>query len=368
MPKASTGTHESEFARGHAVKINNQSLTNGLLSATIILALFVVGRDFFVPLMFALLLWAILNAGVNFMVRHGLPSWAAWQIAAATIVIAIVFVGLVVADQAQALIAEAPEYAKRLQTMWNTNPFHTLLPAVNFHALTANDGVKSILGTAAASVGSTLMDLVLILIYVGFLLAEQGHIPEKIARLQKNHTEAEGEEVVRAIGHQVETYLGVCTLASLLMGIATYIILLLFGVDFAAFWALAMFIFCYIPTVGAVGVVLPALMALAQFGTLGLPLLIAVVLFSVHFFLASVLETVLLGRTLDLSPFAIIVSLTFWGLVWGVGGLFLAVPLTGAFAIICRHVEGLEWIAEILAGDHTVRKSRARLRLRFGTR
>ena len=94
-------------------------------------------------------------------------------------------------------------------------------------------------------------------------------------------------------------------------------------------------------------------------------LLIAVVLFAVHFLLTSVIETLLLGRTLDLSPFAIILSLTFWGLVWGVGGLFLAVPLTGALAIICRHLEGLEWFAELIAGSKPVRSRR---RLRFGTR
>jgi predicted PurR-regulated permease PerM len=162
----------------------------------------------------------------------------------------------------------------------------------------------------------------------------------------------------------VQTYLGVCTLASAIMAVITYALLKVMGVDFAGFWALAMFVLTYIPTVGAVGVVLPAAMALAQFGTFGPALIIAIVLFAVHFLLTSVIETLLLGRTLDLSPFAIIVSLTFWGLVWGVGGLFLAVPLTGAIAIICRHVEGLEWFGEVLAGSKPVR---ARRRLKFGS-
>jgi predicted PurR-regulated permease PerM len=238
------------------------------------------------------------------------------------------------------------------------------VPALDVKSLSQNEGVRGFLGAVAASIGNTLVDLVLVVIYVGFLLAEQGHIPEKIARLQKNNTEKEGEQVVRAIGHQVQTYLGVCTLASALMALCTYILLAVMGVDFAAFWALAMFILTYIPTVGAVGVVLPALMALAQFGSFGPAVLIAVVLFAIHFLLTSVIETVLLGRTLDLSPLAIIVSLTFWGLVWGVGGLFLAVPLTGAIAIICRHIDGLEWLAEVLSGSPHVRSRR---RLRFGT-
>ena len=50
------------------------------------------------------------------------------------------------------------------------------------------------------------------------------------------------------------------------------------------------------------------------------------------------------------NPLAIILSLTFWGLVWGIAGLFLAVPITGAFAIVCRHIDNLHWVAVALAG------------------
>jgi AI-2 transport protein TqsA len=348
------------------MKINNQNMTNWLISGAIVLALLIVGRDFFVPLVFALLLWAVINAIVSFLERQKLPPIMAWSAAAAMIILSLWFTALVLADQAAAVVDQAPALAQKVQTLLHTKlPFGNLIPALNAKALAANDSVRSYLGVVASSVGSTLVDLTLILIYVGFLLAEQGHIPEKIARLQKNQSEQEGEVVVRAIGHQVQTYLGVCTLASAVMAVITYALLAVMGVDFAAFWALAMFILTYIPTVGAIGVVLPGFMALAQFGTFGPALIIVIVLFAAHFLLTSVIETLLLGRTLDLSPFAIIVSLTFWGLVWGVGGLFLAVPLTGALAIICRHVEGLEWFGEVLSGSQPVRSRR---RLRFGTR
>ncbi len=56
----------------------------------------------------------------------------------------------------------------------------------------------------------------------------------------------------------------------------------------------------------------------------------------------NLVQPLLLGRSLDLSPLAIILTLTFWGLMWGVAGLFLAVPITAAFAIVCRHVAGLK--------------------------
>lgn len=349
-----------------SVKVNNQSLSNWLVIGAVLLGLLIVGRDFFVPLVFALLLWAVINAIVGVLERRNIPPLMAWAAAFALITISLLFAVMVLASETASVADQAPDLALKLQVLIRTKlGLGAFVPALDVKSLSQNDSVRGFLGTVAASIGSMLVDLVLVVIYVGFLLAEQGHIPEKIARLQKNSSEKEGEQVVRAIGRQVQTYLGVCTLASALMALCTYVLLEVMGVDFAAFWALAMFILTYIPTVGAVGVVLPALMALAQFGDFGPAVLIAVVLFAIHFLLTSVIETVLLGRTLDLSPLAIIISLTFWGLVWGVGGLFLAVPLTGAIAIICRHVEGLEWFAEVLSGSQHVR-SRRRLRFSAG--
>jgi predicted PurR-regulated permease PerM len=346
-----------------SVKINNQSLANWLIIAAVTLGLLVVGQEFFVPLVFALLLWAVINAIVSVLERRKIPPFMAWSAAFALILIALFLAALVLTSEAANVADEAPQLAQKLQTLIRVKlGLGDFVPVLNAKSLAQNDSVRGFLGTIATSIGNMLVDLILVAIYVGFLLAEQGHIPEKIARLQKNNSEKEGEQVVRAIGRQVQTYLGVCTLASALMAVCTYGLLAVMGVDFAAFWALAMFILTYIPTVGAVGVVLPALMALAQFGEFGPAILIAVVLSAIHFLLTSVIETVLLGRTLDLSPLAIIVSLTFWGLVWGVGGLFLAVPLTGAIAIVCRHVDGLEWFSEVLSGSEPVRSRR---RLRF---
>jgi len=348
------------------MKINSQDLNNWLVSGLAILILMAVGREFFVPLVFALLLWAVLNAIVGFLHHHHVPGWFAWVVAFLTIGLAILFFALVLIDEASSIIAEAPRYAGRLGQLWKAAlPAGMALPQPNFQNPLNDNSVTSFLGSAATSVGGVLVDLALVVIYVGFLIAEQDHLPEKIARLQKGESKAEGEQVVRAISHQVQAYLGVCTLASMVMAAVTYALLTFMGVDFAGFWAMAMFFLTYIPTIGGIGVALPALMALAQFGTIGPAIVIVVVLFATHFFLTSVVETMMLGRTLDLSPFAIILSLTFWGLIWGVGGLFLAVPLTGALGIVCRHVEGLEWVADLLAGSH---QTRARRKLRFGFR
>ena len=77
---------------------------------------------------------------------------------------------------------------------------------------------------------------------------------------------------------------------------------------------------------------------------------ILIIVAGAHFVLTDIVEPIALGHSLNLSPFVIILSLTFWGLTWGISGLFLAVPMTGAIGIACRHLEGLGWIADMIAG------------------
>ena len=82
-----------------------------------------------------------------------------------------------------------------------------------------------------------------------------GTCRRKLARLQNNHVaQDESEQVIHAIGQQIQSYIGVCTFLSVMMGAICYVVLILLGVDFAGFWALVMFLLTYIPTVGGIGV------------------------------------------------------------------------------------------------------------------
>ncbi len=345
------------------MRIDDRKLANSFIIGTVLLALLVYGQPLLVPLAFALLLWAILNALTDLLGRWRFPVWLAWPTAFAVIGAALYFVVLVLANEAAALAVQIPDYVAKLERIWVAQlPFTRQAPALNLETLLKQSDLPRMLGGIAASVTNALLELALVVIYVGFLLAEQRHLPAKLARLQSDPaTQDERERVIHAIGRQIRSYLGVCTFLSALMGAICYAVLSVFGVDFAGFWALVMFFLTYIPTVGGVGVILPTLMALAQFQSPGLALVILGILGMAHFLLTSVIEPITLGRSLNLSPFAIILSLTFWGLIWGISGLFLAVPMTGAIAIACRHFEGLGWAAEIIAGPPPPRRHRWRL-------
>jgi predicted PurR-regulated permease PerM len=332
-----------------------------LVSAAIILAALVIGRPLLAPLAFAVLIWAILNALADMLERLRLPRALAWASSLLLIAAALYLVARILGNEADAVAAQAPVYFARLERLAESvlTSLH-LARGAAFHEIFNASNVAGMVGKVATSAGSLLLTLAMVIIYVGFLLAEQPHLPGKLAQLQKDETRRdEAGQVIHAVARQVQAYLGVCTFLSAIMAAATYALLLAMHVSFAGFWALILFLATYIPTIGVAAVLLPALMALLQFGTFPPFLIIAAALGVLHFVLANVVGTIMLGRTLNLSPLGIILSLTFWGLIWGISGLFLAVPITGAFAIVCRHFDGLNWMAIVLAGPERKHKNRA---------
>ena len=334
------------------IAVDARQLASWLISAIVVLAILVLGRPLLSPLAFAVLIWALLNAITDFLERMRLPPAVAWAASLVLIAGVLYSIARVLGNETDAIVAEAPAYFAKLQRLaTSVLTFLHIGRGARLNELFSAANVAPMVGQVAASAGEFLFTLAMVVVYVGFLLAEQRYLPEKLRRLQRDEARRDQAGLlVQAVANQVQTYLGVCTLLSAIMGLVTYLLLFVMHVSFAGFWALILFIATYIPTIGAVAVLLPALMALLQFGTFTPFLIIAISLGALHFVLANVVSTIMLGRTLDLSPLALILSLTFWGLIWGVGGLFLAVPITGALAIICRHVEGLNWVGIALAG------------------
>lgn len=344
--------------------IDTRRLAEWLVSATIILGLLVIGRPLLVPFVFALLVWAVLNALTDALHRKlRLPQPLAWPSSLVLIVGSFYVVARIFADETAAMATALPGYIAKLNHFGDAwLHFLRLGPLPSLREMVSASGVADIVGQAAASAGNLLFQFLLIAIYVAFLLAEQHFLEDKLGKLETDALKRdETGNVIRAIARQLQTYLGVCTFLSVGMGLFTYLVLLVLGVNFAEFWALILFIANYIPTIGGAAVVLPALMTLVQTGSAGQMLIVFALLEAAHFVLANIVSTIMLGRTLNMSPLAIILALSFWGLIWGIAGLFLAVPLTSALVLVSEHVEGLKWFAVAMAGPEPRRRRKKSL-------
>ncbi len=146
-------------------------------------------------------------------------------------------------------------------------------------------------------------------------------------------------------------YAWVKTLTSAITGIATTLAALAFGLPLAWVWGFLAFLLEYIPSVGSVLAVFPpTLMAVADGGPArGLMVFFAVGALQVFF--GNVVDPKLEGRFMAVSPFVVLLSIVVWGWLWGPVGALLAVPMTVAAVIVCRHTPGARGVATLLSEE-----------------
>lgn len=142
----------------------------------------------------------------------------------------------------------------------------------------------------------------------------------------------------RKITGQIQRYIitkiGMNLLAGALVTAACFIL----KVDFPIIWGAFTFILNFIPTIGsAFALLFPTLMALVQFKELGYGLLTAAIIALIQTLIFNLLEPKIIGKRLNLNPIVILLSVLLWGYLWGIVGMFLAVPLTAIIKIILEN-------------------------------
>ena len=329
------------------------------ISGAIMVALLVLGRGLLVPLAIAIFIWILIGAIRSMLNRikpgnDPVPGWIANSMAIFVMLVASYLGVLVITSQSDQLAAAIPAYQANFTAIVAafTGKFgleelpttETLLNQVDLGA---------VLTWAGDSVTALMSDMILIAIYVGFLLAEEHVLPAKIRHLHSDPEKASRiSSLATDIATSIQRYIGMKTVISLATAIVSYLILILVGVDFAAVWALLVFFLNFIPTIGSIiAAIFPSLLALVQFDTLTPFLITAITLGVTQFVFGNVIEPAYMGRSLNLSSMAILLALSFWGIVWGFSGMFLAVPMMVMTAIVCSQFNGLRWIAVLLSSD-----------------
>ena len=191
----------------------------------------------------------------------------------------------------------------------------------------------------------------IILFYVLFILLEYRFFKEKlnlmiIGNVNKKHVFWTIEKIKR----DIKSYFVIKTIVSLITAALSYILMKLFWLDFALFWALLTFILNFIPNVGSIiAVSLAALFSLVQLDSYYTFLLIASWLTSIHVLMWNIIEPKFMWNKLNLSPLVIILSLWFWWAIWGVVWMLLSVPIMVIINIILAKIPITRNIAILLS-------------------
>jgi AI-2 transport protein TqsA len=209
------------------------------------------------------------------------------------------------------------------------------------------------LGTVAQTLQGFASSAVLVLVYLGFILASRHAFERKTVRLfHEREDRQEALQVFLRVRNSVERYLWIQTVTGAIIAVLGGGLMMLAGLDDAFFWAFLIFILNYVPIVGAVvAIALPSLFALVQFDGYSAAALVLGGLFVITFVVGNILLPRMQGDSLNMDPLVVLMSLGFWGAIWGLPGMFLSTPLTVLTMVILAQFEGSRWIAILLSAD-----------------
>jgi len=207
--------------------------------------------------------------------------------------------------------------------------------------------VETILGRTPDFIAS----IVLVAILLYFLLAFDGVFLRKLIKLLPTLSDKKrAVSIASEIEAHISRYLSTVTAINLCLGLAVGTAVGLLGLRNPVMWGVLVAALNFIPYLGALtGIICITLGAILSFDSLGYALLFPAVYLAFAVLEGNFITPWVMGRSLTLNPVMVLLSLTFWGWLWGIPGVMLGVPILAAFKIFCAHIEPMEPLAEFLS-------------------
>jgi AI-2 transport protein TqsA len=343
--------------------MNHLKVQNVLL---IILVLIGVGAvlhltaSFVIPFVIAFLLSFVLSPAVESMRRIKIPRIFGIIIVILFLLGICFLVVLFLNYSIQSFLAELPKYQIKFQNAYRGIVKELQLPESTIADFDWFGTIGGYFLSFSGNFMSFLGGMVLMLVFLFFLLLEKPYLRPKMVLAFKDAATAKLGKILEHINQQIGRYLTVKLFISLVTGILVWTTFYIIGLDFAFIWGVLAFVFNFIPSIGSIAVgVLSVLFSIIQFfPAWDLVIAVAVSMLTIQMILGNILDPKFQGDSLKLSPVVILFSLFFWGWLWGIAGMFLAVPLTAALKIAFENIPGFDPLSQLMSSGKPHRRSR----------
>lgn len=332
-----------------------------------------------VPLLLGLMFSYALTPAVDVLERWRVPRWIGAAVVVGAVITSLGGTAYALADDASQLIESLPTATQKLRQLLKAKrgASHGTLDTVQKAAAQLEQAANEQSAAGAAAMkGVTQVQVVrpkfnvtdylwtgtmglvgvigqttVVSLLTYFLLAAGSTFRRKMVRIT-GPTLSHKKITVQAldeINAQIQRYLLVQLLISVMVGVATWLAFLWLGLEHAAVWGIAAAVLNLVPYVGSLIIAAgAALVALMQFGTIEMVLAVAGASIVVHIVSGYMLTPWLTSRTSRLSPVAVFVAVLVWGWLWGVWGMLLGVPIVMIVKAVCDRVESLRPVGEFL--------------------
>jgi predicted PurR-regulated permease PerM len=218
--------------------------------------------------------------------------------------------------------------------------------------------ISGMVVSVSSSLVSILSSMVMVMIILVFMLLGQPYIGYKIKKALAPDEANRFSGIVASVSSQITRYLAVQFMISSITGVLVWLTLKIIGVDFAATWGAFAFFFNFIPTIGSIiASVPPILLAIVQFyPNIGPALLTTAAILVIQMGMGNGVGPKVMGDKLNLSPVVVLVSLLFWGWLWGIVGAILSIPIASTIKIVCESVEELHPISIMMGSGKAFAK------------
>jgi predicted PurR-regulated permease PerM len=326
-----------------------------------------IARDLLLPISIAFLFSLVLAPVVRWLSRRGIPAQATATAFVAVLLVGFLSVAFLLTGPITAMIADAPRISFEVQQKFAvlrapiaainraTERIEAIVSpkdaAQSQERVVVEDAKGVAIGYIAADAGQRIAAIGLSLVLLLFMLASGDLFQEKLIKVLPTLSDKKRAlRIARDIEHEVSRYLFTVTSINAGVGLVIGVIFWMIGMPSPILWGLATALANFLPYIG------PAIMAVASFGiavvafdTIWGALLPPLLFMAVATIEGQIITPTIIGQRHSLNPVAILLSIAFWGWIWGIIGALLAVPLLVTAKVFADYVDGLRPIGEFLS-------------------
>ena len=334
------------------------SFSKYVIGFTGVIIVLIYGQSILVPFIFALLLWFTIR--VFSSISKNIPYYGKYvpenlkKLLSAILVISILyFFSTIILSSFNSIIDSHHDYNENLSNLiiLINEQFQIDLES-HIKSQSSEISITGFVEMLFDAISNIISSTLMIIIFTIFIFIEEKHLNKKLKQfLSESNSNYKGlDKTLNKIEQSVSKYLGIKTLSSLLTGLLSFGVFYFCDLNFAVFWAFLIFLLNFIPIIGSLlATLFPVAFSLLQFGEFTTASIILIIVTSIQVVIGNFIEPRWMGNSMNISPLVSILSLMFWGLIWGTTGMIISVPFTVVVIIILSEIESTRPLAILLS-------------------